>query len=986
MSQAEPVPGLSPGTRLIKGRFEIKKKLGTGGMGEVYLCFDERLSRHVAMKRISADKEDNESRARFLREARVASQLDHGNICPIYEIYEEEESQYIVMQYVDGVTLETIRKHQKLSLSQVVDIALQVCQGMQAAHEKGVIHRDIKAANIMIDRQGRVKILDFGLAKIHHHQFIQAGGETVPMTEKGMVIGTVTHMSPEQAKGEELDERTDIFSFGVVLFELLEGGNPFWCRDNITTLYNIIHQEPPFTETTPQPLRQVVSDCLEKHRKKRVASFGELAQRIEESRDILFRGDSAPAHTEILSGNEVEVIRKAVSSSDGSRNLKDIVYRINRFKATTSPVSAVRKRKLWLLAAALGLLTGLIIWLTVPFHSPPAPVTPQTLKPAVVLVNPFRMEGSATEKGETLGELVAYVLNHYPGVSAVMPGWFGGSSPVLSRLSGKDAPAGKEFAALYQLEGKALARKEYLDLDARLEERGKADEPMKVTLKGLGTASLIDHQVKTLGERVARRILGDSSPALVTHIDLPMLFGNDWEGISRYFQALKFYRRLEYARAGEILKKIEFMPPARYLLAEIAFFNGDNTRAAELVNRGKPMLEQYPLQLGLLFRSLDHRLKSEPDLEAKLLRKLVDRFPLDKTVQYRLGEAYFHTGNAEEAVPYYLAALELDEVFPPALNHLAYCYAYQGLHDKAFVYFEKYHQLDRSVNSFDSFGDGYFYAGDLDTARAFKESALAENPKETSWALLTLADIHVLKGRYDQAEKTAEAYAALSPDDGKIAGEALVKKAWMQMVQGGDQAALKLLDEALLLSPRAEREGDPAAADLSSMGEPWREVHWLRGWALIRLGKSRQAAEELAWMDRIVERVHLSRERFTALLKYRDHLRALVDAAGADENSALEGLRRILEYGPRLNYWITYYNQSFFHCELIRLLLRLERYPEASLEIEKAALFNPRYPPLLWLRLRLAEKIGVGVESAQRLLRDVLGQNYDKMKPPPILD
>jgi serine/threonine protein kinase/tetratricopeptide (TPR) repeat protein len=973
--------------RLINNRFEIKRKLGVGGMGEVYLCFDERLSRKVALKRISAEKDDNEARARFLREARVASQLDHANICPIYEIYEEDQNQYIVMQYVDGVTLDTIRKHQKLSQAQIIDIALQVCQGMQLAHDNGVVHRDIKAANIMIDRQGRVKILDFGLAKMHRSQTLAGGGETIPMTEKGMVIGTVTHMSPEQAQGDILDARTDIFSFGVVLYELLEGRNPFWSRDTITTLYNIIHSEPVYSDSLPDMLRQVLDGCLEKNRKKRIQTFSELADHLAVcQRTFGGHEDSQPGHTEILSGNEVEIIKKAVGSSDGNQDLKDIVYRINRFKATTTPVQGQKKRMTWLVLVALIPLILLGLWalgLLPPGQTKdkPAPTQKVETRPVAIMVEPFLIDGKASERGETLAELVVFALNQYPGLAGVMPGWFADSSPVLARLIEPSGSSDEDLGdRVYLMRGEIQARKDDIELRAELVEKGSDKESYPITLTGPGTASLINHQVKALCDRVSRRILGDAANAQITHLDLPGLFGDDWDAVTRYFEAQKAYRRLEFSRSEKILKTVSFMPSARYLLAEIAFFNGDRPRATELIQGDRTLLTQYPFQLAHLFRSLDHRLETRPDMEVEQLKELVAQNPLDKTIQYRLGEAYFHNGDAQAAIPYYQAALKLDAVFPPALNHLAYCYSYLGQHDQAFLHFEKYHQLDRSANSFDSFGDGYFYAGDLIQAQAFKESALADKPGDFAWALLTLADIHILKGEYSQADLVADRYAGLSEGDARVMSETLTRKAWGQMVHGQPEAALGLLDQALELEART--------VEKNGVLESWdhcRETHWLRGWALEKLGRLIPAKDELSWLETLVKTKEMSSKRFSAVLKYAHHLRAQIRMAEGDPDAAEAELREILNYGPRLNYWITYYNQSFFHCELIRLLIKQNRFDEAWQEVETAARFNPRYPPLLWLELELSQKTDRDPEPLRRQLRDVLGTKALQLVPPPIL-
>lgn len=976
--EATQCTGLAAGTRLINQRFEIKKRLGVGGMGEVYLCFDERLSRKVALKRISAEKDDNESRARFLREARVASQLDHSNICPIYEIYEEERNQYIVMQYVDGVTLDSIRRHQKLNHNQIIDIALQVCQGMQAAHENGVVHRDIKAANIMIDRQGRVKILDFGLAKLYQPQLLRSGGETVPMTEKGMVIGTVTHMSPEQAKGEELDERTDIFSFGVVLYELLEGDNPFWNRDAITTLYHIINTEPSYPQELPPCLKEILAGCLEKNRKKRIASFTELGEKLSDCQGRLIHSGDKAGHTEILRGDEVEVIKKAIHSSDGNQDLKDIVYRINRFKATTSPIfSARRNRKTLLLAGGILAVLLLLFWWFASSGEEAVSAVDEDL--VLVLVEPFSVVSPARNHGEQLSELVAFALNQHPGMAAVMPGWFGDGSLVLAALKDEkvnDIKAlNRTVGTIFVLEGQLSFSEGSVLIRARLRQRGKASEPMEVTLTGSGYSSLLSHQVKALCERVARRVLGDTPQALATNISLTALFGRDWEKCVAFFDAQKWYRRLEYGRAEALLGPLHFMPFARYLQAEIAFFNGRNNESMDIVRSMLPNLEQLPPNLSLLVRAINHRLRTEPDLEVELLKELAARNPLDVYTQYRLGEAFFHTGDASSAIPYYHAALELDSTFQPALNHIAYCYAYQGRHGKALDFFEKYNQLDQSANSYDSFGDGYFYAGNLETAEAFKKNAMNRAPGEIDWALLTLADIATLKADYSAADTAADRYAARSGEGEKNQklSESLTKKAWIRIVMGRYEAAMTFLDRALSLY------------DVDALDSHCRETHWLRGWTLILLGRSREAQKEQEWLDTQVSKHQLSPKRFSPLLKYSHHLRAMISIAQGDEDEAGKELRRILDYGERLNYWTTYYNQSFFHCELIRFLIGQNELDAAQQEMVVAARFNPRYPPLLWLRLRLARMLKQDEDTLRRELQDVMGQGAGKDAPPPIL-
>jgi eukaryotic-like serine/threonine-protein kinase len=286
-------PHPQAGKTILGGRFKVIRLLGKGGMGEILLAEDVQLSRRVAIKSVGAGSPDEcDSQARFLREAQAASRLDHPNICTIYEIAEEGGREFIIMQYVDGVTLDQLLKMKALSLRQAIAIASQVAEGLAAAQNQNIVHRDIKPGNIMIDASGQVKVLDFGLAKICAESGVDdadadAERRERDLTEKGIVLGTVSYMSPEQAKGLKLDGRTDVFSFGVVLYEMIEGRNPFSDDENIVTLYNVLHREPPFNRPLPAPLRAVVGRCLHKDRERRYSDFAEIRRDLSACRDLL---------------------------------------------------------------------------------------------------------------------------------------------------------------------------------------------------------------------------------------------------------------------------------------------------------------------------------------------------------------------------------------------------------------------------------------------------------------------------------------------------------------------------------------------------------------------------------------------------------------------------------------------------------------------------------------------------------------------------
>ena len=260
-------------------------------MGEVYLAEDTNLDRKVAIKLLPPESTaDEPAKKRLIREAKAAAKLDHPNICPIHEVAEEDGTSFIVMQYVEGETLAVKIQRKPLELKESLDIAVQVADALSEAHKSGIIHRDVKPQNIMVNARGQAKVMDFGLAKIIEPSSMMESEALTQslLTEPGMIIGTVPYMSPEQLRGEALDARSDIFSFGAVLYEMISGRQPFAAESAAATASAILTKEPlpvaRFAPEAPEELQRIVRKCLEKDRERRYQTVRDLTTDLENVR------------------------------------------------------------------------------------------------------------------------------------------------------------------------------------------------------------------------------------------------------------------------------------------------------------------------------------------------------------------------------------------------------------------------------------------------------------------------------------------------------------------------------------------------------------------------------------------------------------------------------------------------------------------------------------------------------------------------------
>jgi serine/threonine protein kinase len=344
------VPEISPGTTL--GRYRIISKIGVGGMGEVYRAQDVELDRPVALKFLPGEVAAHQSRLkRFIQEAKAASALNHPNIITVHEIGRVDDITFLATEFVDGITLRH-HMHQRLKLVEILDIAIQVASALVAAHAAGIIHRDIKPDNIMVRRDGIVKVLDFGLAKLTDKQDSSISGPeatTVALlnTEPGAILGTVAYMSPEQAAGREVDARSDIWSLGVVLYEMLTSHAPFAGASKSHIIVAITDSEPTpvtqFVPDVPQPLEWIIAETLTKDREERCQTAKELLGKLRRLKQRVESGNLSASMSDFNRSTPPQSLTPETNSNLLSLPAKQTVHDTVRSTSPSGELALTRE-------------------------------------------------------------------------------------------------------------------------------------------------------------------------------------------------------------------------------------------------------------------------------------------------------------------------------------------------------------------------------------------------------------------------------------------------------------------------------------------------------------------------------------------------------------------------------------------------------------------------------------------------------------------
>jgi len=744
----------------IISHYKILEKLGEGGMGVVYKAEDTKLKRTVALKFLPPHiSESGEEKERFIHEAQSASALNHPNITTIHEIDEFEGQMFIVMEYCEGKTLKQIIEKETLSIKKVLDIGIQVCEGLTAAHKKEIVHRDIKSDNIILTPKGQVKIMDFGLAKLK--------GAT-KLTKTRSTLGTAAYMSPEQAQGEEVDSRSDIFSFGVVLYELLTGQLPFEGEHQAAIIYSIINEEPQpvarFNNQVSAKLEDMVTKALAKDKEERYQHIDDLL-------------------------------------ADLRREKKSLDY----VKTTQIPLEVVApkpKKKLlpFIIPASIVFILVLLFLILKPFQVEIVPEKGAIAKDNSLAIMYFENMVDREDKGR-LGEIVTNLLITDLSESQYMNVVSSQRLYDILKLLGREGEKKIDREVATQVAIEAGAKWMLLGSILQL-------EPQAVL-----TSQLVD--VKSGRVLATQRITGEPKEKIFSMVDkltvevkkdlsLPAqaqkeedpqvadVTTHSPEAYRYYLEGVDYFWKAYDSEAEKSFKKaLEFdstFAMGYFWLSTVV----GSLEGKELIAKAVEYSDKVSQKEKHYIKTQEATIRGNYADAIKELKKVIERYPEDKLAFLWLGAIDRNLRQFEEAVRYLNKAIEIDPLYKFAYNALAYTYYEMGDFEKSIWAINQYISLaPDEANPYDSRADLYAYNGKLDQAIESYKKALEIKP-DFYTSLKKLGHMYLFKREYARAESCYK--ELVSSNDKETRSEGRTYLAFIPLYQGKLEEALEVLN------------------------------------------------------------------------------------------------------------------------------------------------------------------------------------------------
>jgi serine/threonine protein kinase/Flp pilus assembly protein TadD len=782
-----PKEELTTGSTFV-GRYQIIEELGKGGMGKVYKANDIKIKEKIALKLIKPEiAKDKKTIERFNNELRLTRKIRHKNVCQMFDLGEDKGTHFITMEFVDGQDLKKlIRQTGQLAIGTTINIAKQVCGGLVEAHALGVVHRDLKPSNIMIDSDGNARIMDFGIARS-----LEAKG----ITGVGVMIGTPEYMSPEQVEGKGVDQRSDIYSLGVILYEMVTGRAPFEGDTPFTIGVKHKSEIPKNPEELnaqiPEDLSLVILRCLEKDKEKRYQSVGEIR-------------------------SELDSIEKGIPTTDRV---------VPRRKPITSREITVKfsLKKLFipaLIAAAL-VIAVMIIWQFLPqrgvvkhsiavisFENQTGDKAYDYLQKAIPNLLITSLEQSkyirvttwermhdllkqiGKEDVEIIGKDLGFELCRMDGVYAIVLGSF--------------IKAGDMFATdvkVLDVESKGLLK--------------------SASSKGEGVRSILEKQIGELSKNISRGVGISERKIETAQVRITDVTTTSMEAYNYFLEGRDDFEKFYFDEARQFLKKAVELDPmfaSAYRRLGWAYNHLGDTEARNEAFQKAKTFSNKATEKERLYIEADYAgiIEGNAEKQIRILEQMAKRYPKEKRVHYELGVVYAVNEFLDEAVEELNTAIKLDPNYGEALNMLGYTSFGLGNFEKAIEYFKKYASVSPGdANPLDSMAEIYLRMGRLDEAIAKYKEVLEIKPDFGSdWHL---GYIYALRENYTEAMRWIDQYIAAAPSSARRANGFLWKGFYHYWLGSLDQSFSDLSRATDL----AEEVGNEVQIAF---------IEWMKGW------------------------------------------------------------------------------------------------------------------------------------------------------------
>ncbi len=751
---------LTKGTEI--GRYRIIEKIGAGGMGEVYLAEDTELNRKVALKFLPYHFcQDEDCRIRFKREAQAVAGLDHGNIVTVYEVGEYMGRPFIAMQYIEAQSLSEIIKDKESGIDDVIGLAIQLCEGLREAHENGIVHRDVKPSNILISKRGRARLVDFGLAAVK--------GED-KLTKTGSTLGTAGYMSPEQIKGETVDHRSDLFSLGVVLYEMIAGRKPFEAEHEAAIQYNILHEQPEplarYKKDMPEQLQQVIDRALDKDRETRyqsaagmLADLKRLKKELESARVAWHAGPTRTSIKKVLIPSLVLVVALAI-------------LLLKPWKLEIGPGQE---------ATAIGNRLAIMNFVNVADNS-------DTGKFGEISADLLMTDLAESKYISVVSSQRLYDILRQLGHESQK----GISRDVATGVAGK-------ARARYLLTGSILQTEPNMVITSRLVDITTGDVIASQKVSG-ETGETIFAVVDKLSAAVKSDLSLPESAMAEPEIPVIDLTTNSLEAYKHYLEGQRLFYKGLYPESKLALRKaiaLDSTFAMAYLpLATILAVDRD-PEALLLISEANRLADKTTTRERLFIRALYAYFHKNYDESYNHLYELVEKYPDDKHAIYWLGWMTLHDRRQpEKAIEYFSKVLELDSLFMNAYDQMAKAHFDLNNYEKSLWYLDKYIDMNPDdVYPYFTRGKIHYYNRDFEKAiQDFEKSIQLKSDFYNSYVYL--APLYLKK---DDFEKARFSYQILASDHENRArrSDARTGLALVSMFQGKLHEALTILNEGI---------------------------------------------------------------------------------------------------------------------------------------------------------------------------------------------